>query len=102
MALYRNPRKGTRGGQRRSDPGASPRMRQLIPTILCPNDFAAYPGYRPRGGWGYSRVPLFVVSEEYMLKILSEKDGRMESMHGSLHEMGHFWWMLANSSSSDD
>ena len=21
-------------------------MRQLIPTILCPNDFAAYPGYR--------------------------------------------------------
>ena len=37
-----------------------------------------------------------------MLKILSEKDGRMESMHGSLHEMGHFWWMLANSSSSDD
>jgi len=56
----------------------------------------------PRGGWGYSRVPLFVVPEEYMLKILSEKDGRMESMHGSLHEMGHFWWILANSSTSDD
>jgi len=46
MALYRNPRKGTRGGQRRSDPEASARMRQLVPTILCPNDLAAYPGYR--------------------------------------------------------
>ncbi len=46
IALNRNPRKGTRGGRRRSDPEASPRMRQLIPTILCPNDFAAYPGYR--------------------------------------------------------
>jgi hypothetical protein len=56
----------------------------------------------PRGGWGYSRVPLFVIPEEYMLKILSEKDGKMESMHGSLHEMGHFWWLLANSSTSDD
>ncbi len=37
-----------------------------------------------------------------MLKILGEKDGKMESMHGSLHEMGHFWWTLANSSTSDD
>jgi hypothetical protein len=25
---------------------SSARMRQCIPTILCPNDFAAYPGYR--------------------------------------------------------
>ena len=56
----------------------------------------------PRGGWGYSRVLLFVVPEESMLKTLSEKDGGIESMHGSLHEMGHFWWILANSSTSDD
>jgi hypothetical protein len=44
--LYRNLREGTHRGRRRSDPEASPRMRQLIPTIHCPNDFAAYPGYR--------------------------------------------------------
>jgi len=56
----------------------------------------------PRSGWGYSRVPLFVTPEEYMLKTLGEESGKMESVHGSLHEMGHFWWMLASSSTSDD
>jgi len=56
----------------------------------------------PRSGWGYSRVPLFVVPEVYMLKVLSEADGKMESMHGCLHEMGHFWWRLASSATSDD
>ena len=34
IALFRKPKKGTRGGRRRSAPEASPRMRQLIPTIL--------------------------------------------------------------------
>src|SRR5512137_113985 len=46
IALYRNPRKDMRGGRRRPDPETSPRMRQLIPTVLCPNDSAAYADYR--------------------------------------------------------
>jgi aminopeptidase N len=56
----------------------------------------------PRDGWGYSRVPLFVVAEVYLLDLLKQQHGMMESMHGNLHEMGHFWWQLANSSTSDD
>ncbi len=56
----------------------------------------------PRDGWGYSRVPLFVVSEVSLMKVLGEADGKMESMHGCLHEMGHFWWHLATSADSDD
>jgi hypothetical protein len=56
----------------------------------------------PRNGWGYSRVPLFVVSEVYMLDLLKQPNGKMESIHGNLHEMGHFWWQLASPSTSDD
>ena len=56
----------------------------------------------PRDGGGYSRVPLFVVPEAYMLDLLKQDNGKMESMHGSLHEIGHFWWKLASSSTSDD
>jgi len=56
----------------------------------------------PRNGGGYSRVPLFVIPEDFALRIQNDKEGRMEVMHGTLHEMGHFWWILANSSTPDD
>jgi hypothetical protein len=56
----------------------------------------------PREGWGYSRVPLSVVSEAYALEALGRADGRFELMHGNLHEVGHFWWQLASTETSDD
>jgi hypothetical protein len=56
----------------------------------------------PREGWGYSRVPLSVVSEAYALQALGREGGRFELMHGNLHEVGHFWWLLASSETSDD
>ncbi len=51
----------------------------------------------PRGGWGYSRVPLFVVSEEYAESQMKSQDGKIRRYLGQAHEIGHFWWMLTDS-----
>ena len=56
----------------------------------------------PRSGWGYSRPPLFVVPEEYMLSRLDQVDGLARSFHGSAHELAHFWWSIADASTPDD
>jgi len=56
----------------------------------------------PRGGWGYSRVPLFVVSEEYAQSQLRSPDGKIRRFQGKAHEIGHFWWMLTDSTSPDN
>lgn len=56
----------------------------------------------PRDGWGYSRAPLSVIPEAYALEALGKKDGRFVVMHGNLHEMGHFWWQVADTATSDD
>lgn len=56
----------------------------------------------PRDGWGYSRVPLSVIPEAYALEALGKENGRFVVMHGNLHEVGHFWWQLADSSTPDD
>ncbi|MBN1780925.1 hypothetical protein JW948_07375 [bacterium] len=52
--------------------------------------------YSPRGGWGYSRMPLFVVSESYAMELLKQESGRAGDFHGAAHEMAHFWWMIAD------
>lgn len=56
----------------------------------------------PRDGWGYSRPPLSVVSETYARQQLARAGGRFELLHGSLHEVGHSWWRLADTTTSDD
>ncbi len=56
----------------------------------------------PRGGWGYSRVPLFVVSEEYAESQLKSPDGKIRRYHGQAHEIGHFWWMLTDSMTANN
>jgi len=58
--------------------------------------------YSPRGGWSYSRIPLFVVSEEYALSQLKEKFGEARDFHGNAHEMAHFWWAVADMNTPDD
>ncbi|HUT62591.1 MAG TPA: hypothetical protein VMZ04_01415 [Anaerolineae bacterium] len=58
--------------------------------------------YSPRSGWGYSRIPLFVVSEEYALKQQQEEFGQARDFHGATHEMAHFWWNIADANTPDD
>lgn len=56
----------------------------------------------PRSGWGYSRAPLFVVSEEYTLRLLGQEFGQVRDFHGSVHELAHFWWLIADAATPDD
>ena len=58
--------------------------------------------YSPRSGWGYSRDPLFVVSEAYGLSLLNEEFGEARNFHGDVHEMSHFWWNIANTNTPED
>jgi hypothetical protein len=58
--------------------------------------------FSPRSGWGYSRIPLFIVSEEYALHRINEPYGKARNFHGNCHEMAHFWWILADTDSPDD
>src|SRR6202012_5130405 len=56
----------------------------------------------PRGGWGYSRRPLFVLSGEQRTKTLGGKYGAAAELHGQLHELAHFWWSIADANGTDD
>ena len=58
--------------------------------------------YSPRSGWGYSRIPMFVVSEEYGLSLTGHEFGLARDFHGNGHELSHFWWMIANPDLPDD
>jgi hypothetical protein len=56
----------------------------------------------PRSGWGYSRVPMIIGPEEYIMSQLAQPSGKIENFHGLVHEIGHFWWMIADTSTSAD
>jgi hypothetical protein len=58
--------------------------------------------YSPRGGWGYSRIPLIVGPEETYKTRLQNREGIIDNFHGLSHEIGHFWWSIADSSTSQD
>ncbi len=58
--------------------------------------------YSPRRGWGYSRIPVFVVAEDYARKEMEKEYGEARIFHGMCHEMAHFWWLLANTDSPED
>ena len=58
--------------------------------------------YSPRKGWGYSRLPLFVVSEKRALKILKEPFGNERDIKGNVHELAHFWWSIADTNTNND
>lgn len=58
--------------------------------------------YSPRGGWGYSRIPLFIVSEDYAKYVLTQEFGNAQDFHGGAHEMSHFWWLIADVNTPDD
>lgn len=56
----------------------------------------------PRGGWGYSRSPLLVVSGQTRAKDLARPYGVAEDFHGNFHELAHFWWSVADPDGPDD
>ncbi len=58
--------------------------------------------YSPRSGRGYSRIPAIVVSEDYGLSLIRKPFGRAHDFHDNVHEMALFWWMIADSATSDD
>lgn len=58
--------------------------------------------YSPRDGWGYSRIPLIVVSEERARGVLSEANGEANDFRDNAHEMAHFWWSVADPATPDD
>ena len=58
--------------------------------------------YSPRKGWGYSRLPLFVVSEERALEMLKNPFGKEKDIKGNVHELAHFWWSIADTNTNND
>jgi hypothetical protein len=58
--------------------------------------------YTPRSGWGYSRIPLIVVSEERALETLALPEGEAKNFRANVHEMAHFWWMIADPATPND
>jgi hypothetical protein len=58
--------------------------------------------YSPRHGWDYSRAPLFIVSEDRAREQLAAPGGEPRVFHSNCHEMAHFWWAIADTSTPDD
>jgi hypothetical protein len=58
--------------------------------------------YSPRAGWGYSRIPLIIVSEERARREFQEADGEANNFHDVCHEMAHFWWLIADPATPND
>jgi hypothetical protein len=56
----------------------------------------------PRGGWGYSRPGLVVISEEQARKGIDDPAALRRTVHGIAHEMGHLWWHLADAGTAND
>ncbi len=58
--------------------------------------------YSPRGGWGYSRLPLMIVSAAYARDLAGKPLGNASILQGTAHELGHFWWQIADTKTPDD
>jgi len=58
--------------------------------------------YSPRPGWGYVRTPLIVVSEDKALAQRGERFGPARDFRYIAHEIGHYWWHLADAASPED
>ena len=58
--------------------------------------------YSPRDGWGYSRIPLIVVSEERARGVFSEANGEANDFRDNSHEMAHFWWIVSDPTTPND
>jgi hypothetical protein len=58
--------------------------------------------YSPRNGWGYSRLPMAVVSEDFVRSQVAKGTySPAESFRGGIHEAAHFWWHVADTNRED-
>jgi Peptidase family M1 domain len=58
--------------------------------------------FSPREGWGYSRLPLFVVSNARAELQESDLLKKETNIQGNIHELSHFWWQIADINTPDD
>jgi hypothetical protein len=58
--------------------------------------------YSPRDGWGYVRSTFIVVGENRSLGQYRDKFGKAMDFRYIIHEISHFWWGIADSSTPDD
>ncbi|MBN2498061.1 MAG: hypothetical protein JXR96_25955 [Deltaproteobacteria bacterium] len=59
--------------------------------------------YSPRGGWGYSRLPVIVgPGEKIAEKYTPQSADSIHRIRGIVHEAGHFWWHGADTSTFED
>ena len=58
--------------------------------------------YSPREGQGYMRLPLVVISEHRGQTDLGGEFGEARRFRDECHEIAHFWWALADSSTPND
>jgi hypothetical protein len=58
--------------------------------------------FSPRAGWGYSRLPFFVVSNERAEKDQQKPLVKQENIQGNIHELSHFWWQIADANTPED
>jgi hypothetical protein len=58
--------------------------------------------YSPRGGWGYSRLPMIVVSAQTAHTWSHQRLGVARIFLGNAHELAHFWWWVADTETPDD
>lgn len=58
--------------------------------------------FSPREGWGYSRIPMFAVSESRARYQLMGEAGEAREFQENAHEAAHFWWMFTGVDSPDN
>lgn len=66
--------------------------------------------YTPRDGQGaYSRIPLIVIPETFVADLVAGRFTPMKDISGdaamywgAVHEMSHYWWIVANMNSRDE
>jgi hypothetical protein len=58
--------------------------------------------YSPRGGWGYSRLPMIVVSAQVAHTWSHQPLGAARIFLGTAHELAHFWWGVADTETPGD
>ncbi len=58
--------------------------------------------FSPRGGWGYSRLPVIMVSARLARDWSRQPSRRGYLVLGTAHELAHFWWHIADTGTTDD
>ncbi len=58
--------------------------------------------FSPRGGWGYSRLPVMLVSARLARAWSQQPSRRGYLVLGTAHELAHFWWRIADTGTTDD